>query len=158
MTRVTEHERQAIVDGEHLRVLSICYYVSAAVGVVLSFFALLYAGLGMVIATNMLEMPQQPGVGPPPAFLSAMMVGFGVTFFVIGIGGVILQFIAARRLTQRRSRILCEVAAAVTCLNIPYGTIIGVCTFVVLSRKSVIALFDAQASAGSLTSRGPDTV
>jgi hypothetical protein len=29
---------------------------------------------------------------------------------------------------------------------------------VVLSRKSVIALFDAQASAGSLTSRGPDTV
>src|SRR5262245_18564619 len=114
----------------------------------------------MVIATSMLELPQQPGVAPPPEFLSAMMVGFGVTFFVMGIGGVILQFIAARRLTQRRSRILCEIAAAITCLNIPYGTIIGVCTFDVLSRKSVIALFDAPASAGSLSpvGRGPDAV
>jgi len=40
------------------------------------------------------------------------------------------------------------VAAALACLEIPWGTVLGVTTFVILSRASVRAMFDARLSDG----------
>jgi hypothetical protein len=37
---------------------------------------------------------------------------------------------------------LCMVTAGISCLGIPYGTVLGIFTFLVLSRPSAIALFD----------------
>jgi hypothetical protein len=37
----------------------------------------------------------------------------------------------------RKSRTLCLVAAAISCLEIPYGTLLGVFTLIVLDRASV---------------------
>jgi hypothetical protein len=55
----------------------------------------------------------------------------------------ILKFIVAKRLKERRSRALCLVVAAVSCLGIPFGTVLGVFTFLVLSRPSIERSFDA---------------
>jgi len=37
-----EDERRAVIDGEHLRILSICYLVSAAITAFFSLFGLVY--------------------------------------------------------------------------------------------------------------------
>jgi len=58
-----------------------------------------------------------------------------LALFFLGIAA--LQVLTGQRLQQRRSRIYCMIVAAVTCLSIPYGTFLGVCTFIVLSRSSV---------------------
>ena len=60
-----------------------------------------------------------------------------------------LKLAAAFCIKKRKSRVFCMVVAAIECLEIPYGTLIGVCTFIVLDRDSVIRLFDANAAKAS---------
>ena len=43
--------------------------------------------------------------------------------------------------------IVAMVVAAVCCLGIPYGTVLGVFTLIVLSRRSVSSLFEPQPTA-----------
>lgn len=74
----------------------------------------------------------------------------GVVFAVIGgifalMGWVFafLVFLAGRKLARHQSRTFCIVIAALCCMMVPLGTLLGVFTLVVLSRQSVQALFDA---------------
>jgi hypothetical protein len=56
--------------------------------------------------------------------------------------------IAGRCLSRRKSYSFALVMACIECLFVPFGTILGIFTIVVLSRKSVKALFsDAQTPA-----------
>lgn len=143
-----DQARQAITDQEHLKLLSIGYLVTAGYAALVSFFFLLFAFIGVVIAAAV-------AFGPAPLLedtVSQLMVwmfplfGFGMLLFMMVPAG--LQLVAARRLTQRRSRSFCIVVAAFTCLSMPFGTLLGVFTFMVLTRPSVARLFDASAPPG----------
>ncbi|MNW11626.1 hypothetical protein D3C71_2091290 [compost metagenome] len=70
-----------------------------------------------------------------------MLLGLAAAMMFIGIVGGILTLMAARRLSQRRSLTLCIVVAAVSCMQIPFGTALGVFTLIVLNRPSVKAMF-----------------
>ena len=61
----------------------------------------------------------------------------------------VLCFLVARRLRQRRSRVLCLVVAAIDCISIPFGTLLGVFTFVVLARPTVMRMFETNSSGGA---------
>ena len=50
-------------------------------------------------------------------------------------------FLAGRFLTRRAHYMYCFVVAAIECLLMPFGTILGVFTIIVLVRPSVKALF-----------------
>ena len=133
--------RQTIVDQEHLNLLSIAYLVSAALSACFSLLGLAYAFMGAFFAAAIARMPATPGQAPPPAIMGWLfgLLGLSMFVFVLTIGG--LKFLAYRRLKQRRSRILCMVVAGVCCLGVPYGTLLGIFTFVVLTRPSVVRLF-----------------
>jgi hypothetical protein len=51
------------------------------------------------------------------------------------------KFRAAYCIKNRRSRTFCMVVAGFSCLEIPYGTALGVLSFVVFGRDSVVQLF-----------------
>src|SRR6476620_3142929 len=70
--------------------------------------------------------------------------------FVIGIVMAILILIAGRSLALRKRYTFALVMACIECLFVPFGTILGVFTIVVLSREPVRALF----SKGSVQSAG----
>jgi hypothetical protein len=53
----------------------------------------------------------------------------------------ILILITGRCLSRRKAYSFALVAACMECLFVPFGTILGVFTIVVLSRESVKALF-----------------
>ena len=132
--------RQRILDEEHLRLLCIGYWISAAATAFLSLIGLLYLGMGLFFE-QMIKM-NPSGSQPPPR-------GFGLIFSVIGLGifGVMASLAAIKAYTahclkNRRARVFCMVVAAITCLGIPYGTALGVLSFLVLSRPSVVHLFD----------------
>lgn len=122
-------------DASQLQVLAICYYVFAALGVV---SLLIVAAVAMMIfgPSGLAEHSH-----PMPADARAVLVAMLAFGGVITVLGMVLHFIAGQRLRQRRSRGLCQFAAAVTCLSIPLGTALGVCTFVVLARPQVRAAF-----------------
>jgi hypothetical protein len=128
-------------DEEHLRLLSIFHYVCAGFAALFACIPIIHLLLGMLL----LFKPQ--GFGPtgnqPPAFvglffiiIAAMMIMFGWAF-AIGIA------YAGRCLNQRKRYTFCLVMAAIACMFMPFGTILGVFTIIVLVRPSVKPLFDA---------------
>jgi len=134
--------RQAIVDQEHVNLLSIAYLVSACMNAVFSLFGLLYASMGVFITAAIARGPAAAGQGPPPEFVGWIfgLIGFCLFAFMVTLAA--LKFLAYRRLKQRRSRVFCMVVAGLSCLGVPYGTVLGVFTFVVLTRPSVVRMFE----------------
>ncbi len=137
-----EQEREAIVNAEHVRVLSICYYVSAGIHAAFSVFGLLYVFMAVFMTAAMSRLPTTPGEQPPPEFIGIVFGVIGLVMFAIMVGIGALHFLVARWLGRRGWRTACLVVAAATCLLIPYGTVLGVFTLVVLTRPSVAATFD----------------
>lgn len=141
---ITEDERQAIVDADHLALLPIGYWVTAG-------FWALY-GLGMAayfgfFGLMFLTIPAQEGSGPPPRGFALVFLGMALFFVAVLAASVTLKFLAASWLRKRTHRIGTMIAAALSCLEVPYGTLLGVLTFIVLVRPSVKQLYEAQAAA-----------
>jgi hypothetical protein len=69
-----------------------------------------------------------------------VIIGGFVALLSIAYG--ICLILAARSLTMRRNRTFCMVIAGINCLHFPLGTLLGVFTFIVLIRPSVVARFE----------------
>jgi hypothetical protein len=139
-TTITTLESERILDQEHLRLLRIGYLISGGVSAFAGGFGLLYAVIGGFIMAASPFGGRGPN-GPPPAFIGAIFGAVGLAIVIFCALTATLKFLAARALRQRRARVLCFVAAALSCLSIPYGTALGIFTFAVLSRPSVQRLF-----------------
>lgn len=133
--------RQTIVDEEHLRMLTLGYYVSAGMCLLFSLFGGLYMVLGLMFTFAFRNLPAQPPNSAPPPEMGWVFFGMGAILFGAMVTLAILKFLTARRLKARASRTFCLVLAGISCLEVPYGTTLGVLTFVVLTRDSVKALF-----------------
>jgi hypothetical protein len=70
-----------------------------------------------------------------------VIVGVGSGFVLLGWLFAALVAVAGRKLAKRRGRTFCIVVAALCCIMVPLGTILGVFTLIVLTRPSVQALF-----------------
>jgi hypothetical protein len=129
-------------DQEQLRLLSVFHYVCAGLAVVFASFFIIYVVMGLVMALR----PDAfgPAKDQPPPFL-------GWLFFMIGAGLVSMGWIfagllawAGRCLGRRRHYTFCLVMAGFACFFMPFGTVLGVFTIIVLVRPSVKALFESR--------------
>lgn len=140
-----EDVRQTIIDEEHLKLLSIGYMVSAGMNAFCSLFGVLYGLMGVMMGTvftAQTETAVRAGQGPP-AFVAWLLGIIGFAIFLLLITLAVLKFVTAQRIKCQRSRIFCMVVAGISCFGIPYGTLLGVFTFVVLGRNSVRRLFES---------------
>lgn len=60
----------------------------------------------------------------------------------MGWAGAICTFISGRLLAKRRKRMFSFVMAALLCMFMPFGTVLGIFTIMVLSRESVQRLYE----------------
>jgi len=129
-------------DKEHLQLLAIFHYVAAGLAALFSFFPLLYSTIGgfMLYAAHH---PGPTNQEPPPAIVGWIFIVLGALFFLAGVAMAICILIAGRSLCRCKRYSFALVVACIECLFIPFGTILGVFTIVVLSRESVKALFAA---------------
>jgi hypothetical protein len=131
-------DQEFIRDQRHLRILARCWNFWGS----LAFLASLIP-LGIMVI---------------PAIAALVWVGeeHGTSLSILGIGSSFLTlgllvaacwipafaaFETARSLTQRRHKIMICVIAGLACVCIPWGTVLGVFTFAVLSRPSVQTTF-----------------
>jgi hypothetical protein len=80
--------------------------------------------------------------GAPPAFIGWFFILLASAIILVGYSLATCTVMAGRYLRQRRRRTFCMVVAgimAATCM--PFGTVLGVFTILVLSRPSVRAAF-----------------
>ena len=135
-------ERQAILDDEHLRLLRIGYFIQGGTTFFVCLFGLLYVFMGIFAFSSFGNTPTPRGT-PPPQFFGYILAWMGGLFTLGGAVLTALKFLTARALGRRRSRALCMVTAALSCIFVPYGTALGIFTFLVLERPSVRALFNS---------------
>ena len=128
-------------DQEHLRLLSIVYYVFTGLNCIGICLGLLYLGIGGVMLVG-----STAGGKGEPALVGGVLVAVAIfVLLVVGANGLLL-FFTGRFLAQHRRRTFCLVVAALSCLSFPLGTALGVFTIIVLSRPSVKALFEESGS------------
>lgn len=123
-----------------MKLLSIFHYVVGGLTALFSCFGLIYLGIGVA----MVMAPETFESGDPPP------VWFGWVFAIIGGSIVALGWIlagcviaAGRFLAGRKHYIFCLVIAGIECMVMPFGTVLGVFTIVMLVQPAVKEMFDA---------------
>ena len=135
--------RQSIIDEEHLKLLSLGYMISAATTAFFSLIGLMYMAMGVfmsVLISHQKETNANTGQAPP-AFVGWLFAAIGLGIFLFLLGVAAAKFRTAICIRRRSSRTFCMVVAGIGCLEIPYGTVLGVLSFMVLGRDSVTRLF-----------------
>jgi hypothetical protein len=131
-------------DEEHLRLLSIFHYIVGGITGLCACFPLIHlvVGLALVFAP---DKPSSPEHSPGPDRLVGLFFTlFAGAFILVGWALAIVTVYAGRCLAKREHYTLCLVVAAVSCLNAPIGTVLGVFTIIVLMRPSVKEMFANQ--------------
>jgi len=129
-------------DEEHLRLLSIFHYVVGGLAGLFALFPVIHLVIGLVfiLAPEAVESKGEA----PPALVGWFFVIFAGMFIITGwvLAGFIIT--AGRFLARRRHRLFCLVIAGIECIFIPFGTVLGVFTIIVLMRESVKELFSKE--------------
>lgn len=136
------NEIQAVRDKDHLRLLSIFYFISAGLSGFFALFPLLYAVMGLMFLSIPGKLQHAAG-NPPPAVFGWALFGFGIGLTILLLVFAAAKLLAGLAIRKRRHRVFVLIVAGFSCLSIPYGTLLGVFSFIVLGRPSVAALFAA---------------
>ena len=127
-------------DAQHLRLLSIFHYVVGGLLALFASFPLIHLAVGI----GVLLVP--PGNEEEAAFVALVgwvFVIFAGIFILTGWAMAICIILAGRFLSQRRHYLFCLAMAGVECMFMPFGTVLGVFTIIVLLRDSVKSQFIA---------------
>lgn len=142
---------QRAIDRQHLELLSIFHFVVAGLALLgIAFLFLHYMILNTVFMNPQMwqqaqqHQHQQPPFNPQDFF--KIFVWFYAFFGLILVLGAALNIISGLFLRKRKNRVFSVVIAALDCLQIPFGTVLGVFTIVVLMRPSVIELYESNES------------
>jgi len=122
-------------DEDQLRLLSIFYYVAAAIACLLSLLMI------VILAYQYWRVSNLSGTG----------ISFSIFFLIVPALGLaltilmpVLLFLGGLFVSRRRHYVFCLLVAAVCCVFFPIGSALGVFTIVILMRPSVKALFEGQ--------------
>lgn len=127
-------------DQEHLRLLAVFHYVCAGIMALGACVPLIHLVLGLFMVFS----PQTfgPAKGQqPPLFVGWLFIGLASVIILLGWAMALLTAYSGRCLQKRRRYMFSFVIAAIMCVFMPFGTVLGVFTLVVLSRPSVKPLF-----------------
>jgi len=137
-------------DAEHLKLLSIFHFILAALGLLGIAFLALHFVLMSAIFTKP-EMWKNSKSGPPPEILFKLMLGgyaFGV---VVILTGGFLNLLSGLFIRKRRHRMFSIIIGGLNCLHVPFGTLLGVFTILILSRDSVRKIYEVSGGNSSGT-------
>lgn len=135
---------EATKNDSHIKTLAICHYVWGALAIVGSSCFIIYIVIGVMAITG--AMASSP---PSPNDLDGEVGWFfvllGSLAVLLGWSIGILNIVSGVSMMKRRRRTLSLILAGFNCLSVPLGTTLGVFTFVVLLRDTVVAEYNAAA-------------
>jgi len=128
-------------DEEHLKLLALFHYVVGGIGAVFACLPLIHVGLGVAMLFDSKILAGAHGA-PPPAFAGIFFILLGGFLVLLGWAMAVCTIISGRFLAKRKHRTFSFVIAAILCAFMPFGTVLGVFTIIVLSRDSVKTLYE----------------
>ena len=135
--KVDSKEKTMNQDEQYLNLLSIFHYVVGALTALFSCIFIMHIVMGILMLTG-----DFGDDAPPPIFAwffvlipsIFMLTGWTLAGFIIATG---------RKLKHRTSHMFCLVVAGCECLIMPFGTVLGVFTIIVLMKDSTKKLFSS---------------
>ena len=131
-------------DEEHLKLLSIFHYVVGGLAALFACFPIFHLIIGVVFIA-LSGRPDAKG-DAPPAFIGWLFVGAASVAMIVGWSIAACIIAAGRFLAKRRHYMFCLVMAGIECLFMPFGTVLGVFTIIVLIREGVKEMFSGEPS------------
>jgi hypothetical protein len=148
-----EEVDEMIEDLQYLKLLSIFHYVFGGVGALFASIPIIYVIIGML--AFFIPGPIHFESESLPAFIGLLFIIFGASLIVLGWTLSACIIIAGRYLARKRHYMFCIVVAALECMCMPFGTVLGVFTIIVLSRPAVRELFEQKATPKPMAGGGP---
>jgi hypothetical protein len=137
---------QRAIDADHLALLAIFHFIFAGFALIGLGFLFIHYLFMHAIFTNP-DMWHGPNAPPREQFEHF----FGIfKWFYLGMGtimiaGGVTNLLSGLFIQRRVHRTFSIVIAALNCLQIPFGTVLGIFTLVVLLRESVWEVYAANA-------------
>ena len=142
MNEITDKQR--IIDEEHLRLLGIFHYIAGAITLVISLVFLvqffLFSFIFDEVMNNITDIALVGFYEFNPEIFS-LLVYLWIVLFLLFVAFGVAQIISGKFLRAKKHRIFSFIVAIINILFFPYGTILGIMTIIVISRSSVVALY-----------------
>jgi Mn2+/Fe2+ NRAMP family transporter len=154
---------EAIVARERLRLLALAHYIYGGMGLLVLPFFIPFFAMMLMFATIPQQQSQkpaqpaplldnsgayprpasspQPKTEPPPAIVFAVFAAVAGTVFLGIVTCSAVTAYAGWCIHQRKKRTLIYIVSGFNCLFVPYGTILGVSTILVLGSPEARAEF-----------------
>jgi hypothetical protein len=141
---LTADECQRVIDKEHLKLLSIFHFIVAA----LALCALCFLFIHYMVMSRLFSNPEmwKSTQNPPPKDFFKIFIWFYFFFGTIFLAAGFCNLLSGFFLLKKKHRGFSLVVACLNCLQIPFGTILGVFTIMALSRDSVRKLYSNEFS------------
>lgn len=125
--------------ADKIKLISIFHYVVGGIMAVFSFFPLIHILMGVLMLTGVLdgENPQEA----PSKFLGIIFIVFPAMFILLGLTLSTLIIVSGCKLSKFKSRMFCLIIACIQCLFMPFGTVLGIFTIILLMDDEVIQMF-----------------
>jgi len=124
-------------DDSQLRLLSIFHYVVAGLTALGSLFPVIHLVLGIAMLGGLADGADRAA----DRLFGLVFIAVALLLIVLGMAMAAALAWAGRNLARRRRHTACLVVAGLACMLVPFGTVLGVFTLVVLCRPAVKAQF-----------------
>jgi hypothetical protein len=132
---------QSEIAAHDLKALSIGHYIQAGFVAFYSLVMLVYFAFLGTIFTKL----GTGGRALPDGVLAILSIVFSVVLFALALYTLCI-FLAARWLRSHQRLLFIQIVSGLNCLFIPYGTVLGVFTLIVLARPQTKLLFSGPAT------------
>ena len=129
-------------DIEQLNLLRIFHYIVGGLGCFFSCMPLLHVGVGIFLLVSPESFGDQNNPNHIQDLFSYFFICMGLIFFLLGQALSICIIYSGKCLKNRKKYMFSFIIACVSCMFVPFGTILGVFTIIVLSRDSVKKLYE----------------
>ena len=120
-------------DEQYLKLLSVFHYVVGGLAACFACIPIIHLSIGIAMLVGAID--------DAPEFVGALLVLIAIFAMLVGWTLAVCIIIAGRCLAKRKRYMFCLVIAAISCVFMPFGTVLGVFTIIVLMRPSVKELF-----------------
>ena len=125
-------------DENQLKLLEIFHYVAAGITVLVGCLPFIHLAIG--IGLQLVPIGDHPAADVPRIVGWILIVIAAILILVFWVLAFVI-FLSGRNLRRRQRYMFCMVVAGISCLLIPYGTVLGVFTIIILMRPSVKQIF-----------------
>jgi hypothetical protein len=130
-------------SDEHLRLISIFHYVVAALASLFALFPVIHLVIGIAMLTGGFA---KGGEDEGLKWVGGFFVTFASAWIVMGLTFATCVLLAGRNLAKRTRYTFCLVMAGLECVFVPFGTVLGVFSLIVLTKEEVKARFGSVAA------------